>query len=98
MSARKPWEPPRDQIYGQELFPYGSYQPDIALKPCPFCSGQAAMKKTDRYPRYGKHEGERVDGYTVICVHLKCAIYDCDNHYKTSEKAAARIWNKRRSA
>jgi len=90
------WEVPKDQdIKKNEIFPFGAYIPDTRLKACPFCGRQAAMKPSFRYPRYGEKAGERIVGYTAVCVNTECIIYDCDNNYKTSEKAAAKVWNKR---
>lgn len=37
------------------------------LKPCPFCGQTQKMEESARFQRYGKDEGERIKGYTVVC-------------------------------
>lgn len=65
------------------------------LKPCPFCGQIPTIKESARFPRYGKNEGKRIKGYTVVCQNLYCILYNADNWYERSEKEASEAWNRR---
>lgn len=65
------------------------------LKPCPFCGQTPKMEESARFPRYGKDEGERIKGYTVVCQTMYCILYNADNWYGRSEKEASEAWNRR---
>ncbi len=69
----------------------------IFLKPCPFCGGKAELKQDTRYPRSGKYEDKAVKAYEVICPNHDCVIYNADNTYFLSKKAAVEVWNSRAS-
>lgn len=70
----------------------------IALKPCPFCGGEASVSFTDSN---GLRREENNTGYYVSCSKCDCEIgfkCECDSGYsgdfKTRE-AAAEAWNHR---
>ena len=67
----------------------------LELKPCPFCGQIPTIKESARFPRYGKNEGKRIKGYTVVCQNLYCILYNADNWYERSEKEASEAWNHR---
>ena len=69
----------------------------LELKPCPFCGKRAELKKDTRYPRSGKQEDKAVKAYEVICPNHDCVIYNADNTYFLSKKAAVEAWNSRAS-
>ena len=66
------------------------------LKPCPFCGGQAIMRKTDSLGRYDSDlwtestGGVKIDHYIIRCV--KCGIHT--KPYKT-KKGVFNAWNRR---
>ena len=63
------------------------------LKSCPFCGGEAVIKKTHRWPHWAGTEG--CDGFTVICTNFDCTIYEADVFYATTEEEAIEAWNTR---
>lgn len=65
------------------------------LKPCPFCGQIPIIEESARFPRYGKDEGERIKGYTVVCQNMYCILHNADNWYERSEKEAREAWNRR---
>lgn len=65
------------------------------LKPCPFCGQKPKMEESARFPRYGKDEGKRKKGYTVVCQNMYCILHNADNWYERSEKEACEAWNHR---
>ena len=65
------------------------------LKPCPFCGQTPKMEESARFPRYGKDEGKRIKGYTVVCQNMYCILHNEDNRYPRSENEAAEAWNHR---
>lgn len=65
------------------------------LKPCPFCGQIPIIEESARFPRYGKDEGKRIKGYTVVCQNMYCILYNADNWYERSEKEASEAWNRR---
>lgn len=62
------------------------------LKPCPFCGQTPKMKESARFPRYGKDEGKRIKGYTVVCQNMYCILHNEDNWYRRSAKEASEKW------
>ncbi|ACC98514.1 hypothetical protein Emin_0961 [Elusimicrobium minutum Pei191] len=68
---------------------------DKNLKPCPFCGERAVIKRTDRYPRRGEFEGQRIDGYSVVCGNMNCIIFNADDKYKYTKQEAIKAWNRR---
>ena len=64
------------------------------LKPCPFCGRPPRIQKDSRWPRSGKHEGNRVDAFEVVCDNSNCPIYHADNKYFLSEEDAIKAWNR----
>ena len=79
------------------LVPHRCYEYPQAFKPCPFCGELPLMKKTHRWPRYGKYANRDTptNGYTVVCVNYKCLIFDADNQYAFTPEKAAKAWEKR---
>lgn len=65
------------------------------LKPCPFCGQTPKMEESARFPRYGKDEGKRIKGYTVVCQNMYCILHNEDNWYRRSGKEACEAWNHR---
>lgn len=65
------------------------------LKPCPFCGQIPTIEESARFPRYGKDEGERIKGYTVVCKNMDCILLNEDNWYRRSAKEASEAWNHR---
>lgn len=65
------------------------------LKPCPFCGQTPKMEESARFPCYGKDEGKRIKGYTVVCQNMYCILHNEDNWYRRSENEAAEAWNHR---
>lgn len=65
------------------------------LKPCPFCGQTPKMEESARFQRYGKDEGERIKGYTVVCQTMYCILHNEDNWYRRSAKEASEEWNHR---
>lgn len=65
------------------------------LKPCPFCGQTPKMEESARFLRYGKDEGKRIKGYTVVCQNMYCILHNEDNWYRRSAKEAAEEWNHR---
>lgn len=65
------------------------------LKPCPFCGQIPTIEESARFPRYGKDEGERIKGYTVVCKNINCILLNADNWYRRSGKEACEAWNHR---
>ena len=65
------------------------------LKPCPFCGETPRIEKSVRFPHYGKNEGKRIKGYTVVCKNLDCILYNADNWYRRSLGKACSAWNSR---
>lgn len=65
------------------------------LKPCPFCGQIPIIEESARFPRYGKDEGERIKGYTVVCQNMDCILHNEDNWYRRSEEEACEAWNRR---
>lgn len=65
------------------------------LKPCPFCGQTPKMEESARFQRYGKDEGKRIKGYTVVCQNMYCILHNADNWYERSEKEACEAWNHR---
>lgn len=65
------------------------------LKPCPFCGQTPKMEESARFPRYGKDEGKRIKGYTVVCQNMYCILHNEDNWYRRSAKEASEEWNHR---
>lgn len=65
------------------------------LKPCPFCGQTPKMQESARFPRYGKDEGKRIKGYTVVCQNMYCILHNEDNWYRRSAKEASEEWNHR---
>lgn len=65
------------------------------LKPCPFCGQTPKMEESERFQRYGKDEGERIKGYTVVCQTMYCILHNEDNWYRRSAKEASVEWNHR---
>lgn len=65
------------------------------LKPCPFCGQIPIIEESARFPRYGKDEGERIKGYTVVCKNMDCILLNEDNWYRRSAKEASEAWNRR---
>ena len=53
------------------------------LKPCPFCGGDATLRKN-----------EYSDGYYVTCLSKTCSVLVVTCQRKTEEEAAE-IWNRR---
>lgn len=66
--------------------------PEIILKPCPFCGSKPVMKSDYRYPR---PSCKRLKAYEVVCQNYDCIIYNADNNYELTPKAAVEKWNKR---
>lgn len=66
--------------------------PEIILKPCPFCGSKPVMKSDYRYPR---PSCKRLKAYEVVCQNYDCIIYNADNSYELTPKAAVEKWNKR---
>lgn len=65
------------------------------LKPCPFCGQIPIIEESARFPRYGKDEGKRIKGYTVVCKNLYCILHNADDWYRRSAKEASEAWNRR---
>ena len=65
------------------------------LKPCPFCGQTPKMEESARFQRYGKDEGKRIKGYTVVCQTMYCILHNEDNWYRRSAKEASEEWNHR---
>ena len=65
------------------------------LKPCPFCGQTPKMEESARFQRYGKDEGERIKGYTVVCQTMYCILHNEDNWYRRSAKEASEECNHR---
>lgn len=65
------------------------------LKPCPFCGQTPKMEESARFPHYGKDEGKRIKGYTVVCQNMYCILHNEDNWYRRSAKEASEEWNHR---
>ena len=65
------------------------------LKPCPFCGQTPSIEESARFPRYGKNEGKRIKGYTVVCKNLDCILYNADKWYRSSLGKACAAWNRR---
>ena len=65
------------------------------LKTCPFCGQIPTIEESARFPRYGKDEGERIKGYTVVCKNINCILLNADNWYRRSGKEACEAWNHR---
>nr|DAE52160.1 MAG TPA: restriction alleviation protein [Caudoviricetes sp.] len=65
------------------------------LKPCPFCGKMPRVEESARFPRYGKDEGKRIKGYTVVCQNMYCILHNEDNWYRRSAKEAHEAWNHR---
>jgi hypothetical protein len=53
------------------------------------------MEESARFQRYGKDEGERIKGYTVVCQTMYCILHNEDNWYRRSAKEASEEWNHR---
>ena len=59
---------------------------EIKLKPCPFCGGEAVLKR------------DRIGLYCVKCTNCKCMTtfqFDFGEGEEASKKKAAKIWNRR---
>lgn len=65
------------------------------LKPCPFCGQTPKMEESARFQHYGKDEGKRIKGYTVVCQNMYCILHNEDNWYRRSAKEASEEWNHR---
>lgn len=65
------------------------------LKPCPFCGQAPKVEESARFQRYGKDEGKRIKGYTVVCQNMYCILHNEDNWYRRSAKEASEEWNHR---
>ena len=78
------------------IIPHGFFDCDTLppLKPCPFCKIKPMMKKTKRWPNAAKYKGESIDAYTVVCVNIRCLIYDADNQYYLNKYKAFKAWQK----
>lgn len=64
----------------------------IDLKPCPFCGCQPKVRKTIRFPKWKKGA---IEAYEAVCLNYECLIYNANEQYFSSEKAAALAWNRR---
>lgn len=58
---------------------------EIELKPCPFCGGEAKVKKT--------RQGYCVEAYSVICENIKCR--GNAKKYVRNMNTAIDDWNRR---
>lgn len=65
---------------------------EVKLKLCPFCGGEAKMKRDIRYPR---PKCEAKEAFEVVCQNATCIIGFVDDRYYLSEKMAAEAWNRR---
>lgn len=63
------------------------------IKPCPFCGGEATLRRDVRYPR---PKCNPIQAWEVICKNHKCCVYDADTRYFFSKKAAISAWNDRK--
>ncbi|MBQ8319467.1 MAG: Lar family restriction alleviation protein [Clostridia bacterium] len=63
------------------------------IKPCPFCGGEATLRRDVRYPRPKCNPRQ---AWEVICKNHKCCVYDADTRYFFSKKAAISAWNDRK--
>lgn len=64
----------------------------IDLKPCPFCGCQPKVRETIRFPKWKKGA---IEAWEAVCLNYKCLIYNANEQYFSSEKAAAKAWNTR---
>jgi Lar family restriction alleviation protein len=55
------------------------------LKPCPFCGGDAKLKKVDELI---------VDMYFVCCGNTNCQTY-ARTAYQATKEMAVKVWNRR---
>ena len=63
------------------------------IKPCPFCGGEATLRRDVRYPRPKCNPRQ---AWEVVCENNKCCVYDADTRYFFSAKAAILAWNDRK--
>lgn len=55
------------------------------LKPCPFCGGEAELRKWRRW----------LDFQKVMCINRDCIIYHADDKWYKTEAEAIEAWNRR---
>ena len=62
------------------------------LKPCPFCGGEAEIRKWRRWLDFPT---DMVDGYEAFCVNPDCIIYHADDKWYMTEAEAIEAWSTR---